>query len=159
MSQESAPVPHVDPKVALLAPDLTKNFPRSPRATLAGYVIAARALDKCRAVLAGTAGEYHFDCPLDQTFFQFAGLKGDDFKAFVATGATDAEVAAWIEAHATQRPRSEVVQWNNKMRDMRLSEMPDRLQLFFEAYIPKYVPRNRPVYVWFDVYDLEEQRI
>jgi len=28
-----------------------------------------------------------------------------------------------------------------------------------EDYIPKFIPRNRPVYVLFDVYDLEEQRI
>jgi hypothetical protein len=28
-----------------------------------------------------------------------------------------------------------------------------------ENYIPRYVPRNRIVYHWFDVYDLEEQRI
>jgi hypothetical protein len=36
----------------LLAGDLTKKFPRSPRETLAGYVIAARTVDKCRAVRA-----------------------------------------------------------------------------------------------------------
>ena len=39
----------------LLAKDLTRTFPRSPRETLGGYVIAGRALDKCRAVLAETA--------------------------------------------------------------------------------------------------------
>ena len=27
-----------------------------------------------------------------------------------------------------------------------------------EDYIPKFIPRNRPVYVLFDVYDLEEER-
>lgn len=37
-------------KLTLLAPDLTRDFPRSPRETLAGYVVAARTLDKCRAV-------------------------------------------------------------------------------------------------------------
>jgi hypothetical protein len=40
-----------------LAKDLTKDYPRSPRETLSGYVIAARTLDKCRAALAGTVGE------------------------------------------------------------------------------------------------------
>jgi len=42
-------------KVKLLARDLRdgKQFPRSPRATLAGYVLAPRAVDKCRAVLVG----------------------------------------------------------------------------------------------------------
>lgn len=48
-------------KVKLLARDLRngKEFPRSPRETLAGYVLAARAVDKCRAVLVGWEGEYH----------------------------------------------------------------------------------------------------
>jgi len=42
-------------KVKLLARDLRngKEFPRSPRETLGGYVLAARAVDKCRAVLVG----------------------------------------------------------------------------------------------------------
>src|SRR5207245_6686920 len=58
----------------LKAKDLTHEFPRSPRETLAGYVLAARMLDKCRAAIAGTMGEYHFDCPLGRFFFEFAGI-------------------------------------------------------------------------------------
>jgi len=146
-------------KLKHLAKDLTKDYPRSPRETLAGYVIAARMLDKCRAVLAGTAGEYHFNCPLDNQFLGFAGIEAEAFKAFVATGATDDEVAAWIEQHSRVKTRAEVVAWNNKLRCMRLTDMPIELQEFLEDYIPKFLPRNRPVYVWFDVYDLEEKRI
>ena len=42
-------------KVKLLACDLRngKAFPRSPREMLGGYVLAARAVDKCRAVFVG----------------------------------------------------------------------------------------------------------
>ena len=143
----------------LLAKDLTKEYPRSPRETLAGYVIAARMLDKCRAVLAGTAGEYHFDCPLDNQFLGFAGIEAGAFKAFVATGATDTEVAAWIEQHSKVKERALIVAWNNKLRSTRICDMPINLQEFLEGYIPQFVPQNRPVYVWFDVYDLEEGRI
>lgn len=145
-------------KVKLLALDLTKKFPRSPRETLAGYVIAGRAVDKARAVLAGTAGEYHSGCPVDAMFLDFAGIAYDKFKEFVATGATDAEIAEWIEQNAKKRPRIEIIRWNNDLRYKRLSELPDNLQEYMEDYIPKFVPRNRPVYVFFDVYDLEEQR-
>jgi hypothetical protein len=36
-------------KLKLLAKDLTRTFPRSPRETLGGCVIAGRMLEKCRA--------------------------------------------------------------------------------------------------------------
>lgn len=146
-------------KLKLLARDLTKTFPRSPRETLGGYVIAARAVDKCRAVLAGTGGEYESGCPVDVMFLDFAGIKYRQFKAFVATGATDAEIAEWIRKTARPRPRIEIIRWNNALRDKRLSELPDGVQEYLEDYIPKFLPRHRPVYVFFDVYDLEEGRI
>ena len=139
--------------------DLSKDFPASPRETLAGYVVAKRTLDKCRSVLAGTNGEYHFDCPLDNFFFGFAEISADAFKEFVATGANDEAVAEWIESNAKQRDRREIIAWNNEMRGKRLSEMPIELQEFLEGYIPEYIPQGRVVYVWFDVYDIEEGRI
>ena len=40
------------------APNLTQRPPRSPRVRLGGYTILPRLLDKARAVIAGTAGEY-----------------------------------------------------------------------------------------------------
>ncbi|MDQ8201719.1 DUF5069 domain-containing protein [Pelagicoccus sp. SDUM812003] len=146
-------------KVAALAKDLSKDFPRSPRTTLGGYVVAARALDKCRAVLAGTNDEYHFNCPLDNFFFDFTGIDGEVFKEFVATGADDDAVAAWIQENSKVEDKREIIAWNNKMRGLRPSEMPIELQEFLEGYIPEFIPANKIVYVWFDVYDIEEKRI
>ena len=143
----------------IVGPDLTQSPPRSPRETLAGYVVAARALDKCRALLAGTIGEYHFNCFLDRQFFEFAGINADKFRSFVATGATDEAVGDWITANGSKLPRPEVVKWNNSMREKRISDLPVENQEFMETYIPKFVPKNRVVYYWFDVYDLEEGRI
>lgn len=110
-------------------------------------------------MLAGKNGEYHFDCPLDNQFLGFTGIKADDFKAFVATGATDAEVAAWLEQHSRLKERREISAWNNKMRALRPCDLPAELQEFLEGYIPRFIRKNRPVYVWLDVYDIEEQRI
>lgn len=149
-----------DTDLKSLAPDLANGaFPRSPRVSLGGYVVAARTLDKCRAVLAGTSGEYHFDCPLDNFFLNFAGITAEDFKAFVATGADDEAVGAWIEKNAKPRERREIIQWNNDMRGKRIGEMPIELQEFLEGYIPEFIPSNKIVYCWFDVYDIEEGRI
>ena len=138
--------------------DLSNAFPRSPRATLAGYVIAAHTLDKCRAVIAGKAGEYHFDCPLDQLFLNFAGISAENFKAFVATGADDTAVAEWIQANGTEHTQEALVQWNNDLRFKRISEMPVKLQVYLEGYIAEFIPADKIVYTWFDVYDIEEQR-
>jgi hypothetical protein len=148
-----------DDKLKLLAKDLTNEFPRSPRETLGGYVIAARAVDKCRSVLAGTGGDYHSGCPVDSMFLEFAEIPYEKFRDVVATGATDAEIADWISKTAKERPRQEIIAWNNDLRGKRLSELPADIQEYMEDYIPQFVPKNRPVYVFFDVYDLEEQRI
>lgn len=145
--------------MSLNALNLNHEFPRSPRSTVGGFVIAGRALDKCRAVLAGTAGEYHYDCPLDNMFFEFTGISSDAFKDFVATGANDEEVAAWIKQQTATLSIEEVVRWNNDLRYKRISEMPIELQVFLETYIPEFLPADRVVYYWFDVYDIEEGRI
>ncbi|MEM0952062.1 MAG: DUF5069 domain-containing protein [Cyanobacteria bacterium P01_H01_bin.74] len=149
----------ISPKLKTLAKDLSVDFPRSPRETIGGYIIAGRALDKCRAYLNGTVGEYHFDCPLDNMFFDFAGIKADAFKAMVATGADDAEMATWITENAQKRERIDIVKWNNKYRYMTIDNMPDNIQLYLEDYIPENIPAGRVVYFWFDVYDLEEKRL
>lgn len=142
-----------------LAPDLTKDFPRSPRETLGGFVVLGRTLDKCRADLAGTKGEYHYDCPLDNFFLGFVGITGDAFKDFVATGATDEQVAEWVQQNSKVKDKREIIAWNNKMRYTRPVDMPIELQEFLEGYIPEVIPKNRIVNYWFDVYDIEEGRI
>jgi hypothetical protein len=148
-------------KVKLLARDLRngKEYPRSPRQTLGGYVLAARAVDKCRSVIAGCEGEYHSNCPLDQIWLKFAEIDYDAFRACVVSGATDDEIAKWIGEHARKRPRTEIIAWNNQQRDMRLSDLPPEIQEYMEDYIAQSLPRNRVVYHWFDVYDLEEERL
>jgi hypothetical protein len=127
---------------------------------LAGYIIAKRAVDKCRADLVGKIGEYHYDCPMDNIFLSFAEIKGADLREFVATGADDEAVAKWIEEHAKKRPRIEIIKWNNEWRYKRLSETTDGMQEFMEDYIPKFVPPEviHHIRYVFDIFDAEEKR-
>jgi hypothetical protein len=141
-------------KVKKLARDLRKGYPRSPREKLGGYVIADRCVDKCRAFLLGMNGEYNYwPCSLASQWFSFTGITSEQLKNVVATGAADEEIAKWITG------ADDILRWNNTMRDTRLSDMSLQAQQYLEEYIPKFVPKHRPVYVWFDVYDLEEKRL
>lgn len=148
-------------KLASMAKDLRKEFPDSPREMLGGYVILARCLDKCRSFLAGTNGDYNFwPCSLCEELETFTGIDHEKLKDFAGTGATDAEVGRWVSDQSQVKDKMEIIRWNNKMRDMRISEMSDHAQEFLEPYIPENLPKNhRPVYVWFDVYDIEEGRL
>ena len=80
-----------------------------------GYAILGRTLDKCRALIAGNIGEYHFDCPLDNMLFGFKGVKGDDFKAEVEKGASDEEMAKWLDTHGEKKTPDEVKDWSDEM--------------------------------------------
>jgi len=90
-------------KVKRQARDLRREEPRPPEDELAGYPLAARCLDKCRAALVGWAGEYSYACPMDRQFLDGAGIDADELKRFVATGASDEEVADWIQQHAVAK--------------------------------------------------------
>ncbi len=109
--------------------------------------------------LAGALGDYEFNCKLDRRFFDFTTINAIEFMEFVATGADDDEVARWITEHAVPRDRSEIVKWNNQMRELRISELPIASQLYLEDYIPMYIPSNKSVVTLFDVFDAEEGRI
>src|ERR1700750_874614 len=95
--------------------DLTKEPPRSPKMRVGGYAILGRTIDKCRALLWGNIGEYHFDCPLDNMLFGFKGVKGDDFKAEVEKGASDEEMAKWLDSHGEKKTPEEVKAWSDEV--------------------------------------------
>lgn len=60
----------------IVAPNLTTQAPRSPRGRLGGYAVLPRLLDKARADLAGTIGEYHTNCVMDAALESFHGAMG-----------------------------------------------------------------------------------
>ena len=93
------------------APNLTQHPPRSPRVRLGGYAHLARLLDKARAVLAGTGGEYHYNCSLDRRFFDFTGIDHEEMFAVIKTGLTDSQILVWVNEKARKSP-SEVAVWS-----------------------------------------------
>jgi len=112
------------------AKDLTKEPPRSPCVRIGGYALLARMADKGRATINGTAGEYHFDCPLDNMLFGFKGVKGADVKPLLESGKTDEEIAAWLDTHGTQKTAAEVKAWSDSVEKVDYYNDPAKREWF-----------------------------
>jgi len=95
-----------------------------------GYVILARMADKGRATLAGTNGDYHFDCTLDNILFGFKGVKGEDVKSQLAAGATNEELAAWFDSHGTPKTGDEVKAWSDGLEAYSPAQDPEKKEWF-----------------------------
>jgi hypothetical protein len=134
--------------------DLTTEAPRSPRERVGGYVILARTYDKCRALLGGNIGEYHFDCPLDNMLFGFKGVKGDDFKAEVEKGATVEEMATWLDSHGDKKTPEEVKAWSDEMEATNPYTNPEKRDWFVEQLKPHRLnPLTTTLFDWLETDD------
>lgn len=141
--------------MALNAPDLTKYPPRSARVRLGGYVIFPRMLDKCRATLAGNHGEYKYACPLDQRWLEFVGVDPEALKKEVAAAQSDADLLAWVSAHAQNKPTvPEIAAWS-AYQDNRVPSDVESRQFFQETH-SKLAPHREDVITWFDLLDLDD---
>jgi hypothetical protein len=112
------------------AKDLSKEAPASPRIRVGGYAILARAADKGRANIAGTCGDYHYDCPLDNFLFGFKGVSGDDVKKLIAAGSSNEEIAAWLDANGTPKTAAEVKEWSDGCEAARPYDNPEKKDWF-----------------------------
>src|ERR1039458_7925788 len=116
----------------ITARDLTKEAPHSPRERIAGFAIASRAVDKCRASLAGTLGEYHYDCPLDNMLFSFKGINGEQFRAAVQTSTNYEDVGTWLQANGSTKTLAEIKSWSDEMEAASLMKNPEKRAYFIE---------------------------
>ena len=78
--------------------DFTKpgTYPRSGRERLGGVVFLARTIDKMRAHLNGTAGEYNAHRGVSSRVFDLFGVTAEQFEEAVRQNPTDAGVLAWL---------------------------------------------------------------
>ncbi|HEY4951904.1 MAG TPA: DUF5069 domain-containing protein [Verrucomicrobiae bacterium] len=137
----------------LNTPDLTKFPPRSPRVRLGGYAILPRCLDKGRATLAGKNGEYHYACPLDQRFLEFAGIDPEALKKQL--GKSDTEVLEWITANAkNKRTMPEIIAWS-AWQDQLAPNNPDSRD-FVNGLDKAGAPKRTDIIGWFDVLDMDD---
>jgi len=137
------------------APDLTQRSPRSPRVRLGGYVILPRMLDKGRATVVGKHGEYHFNCPMDQRFLNFVGVKADALKKQLAAGKGDTEILQWIQKNGKYKPTEPEVQAWSAYQEQRAPSDTDSRE-FFHGIHAKIAPKREDIATWFDLLDVDD---
>lgn len=135
--------------------DLTQRPPRSPRVRLGGFVILPRMLDKARASIAGTNGEYKFACPLDQRFLDFLGIDPEALKAQLTEGHGDGEILTWILANAKNHPTEFAVDAWSRFSEQRVPMDTESRQHFNEMQSSLAAGRE-DIATWFDMLDLDD---
>ena len=135
--------------------DLTQRPPRSPRVRLGGFVILPRMLDKGRATLAGKQGEYHYNCPMDQRFFEFVGVNAEALKKQLAAGKGDTEILEWIHKNAKHKHSDAEVQVWSAYQEQRAPADTGSRQYFHEIH-GKTAPKREDIATWFDLLDVDD---
>ncbi len=122
---------------------------------LGGYCILPRMLDKGRAVIAGTQGDFKYACPLDQEFLNFAGIDPEKLRVELAAGKGDGEILEWIKANAAnQRDPSEIEVWSCYQDRRAPGELGKRS--FFAELHGEIAPNRTDIVSWFDLLDLDD---
>jgi len=138
----------------IIAHDLARQAPHSPRERLAGFVIAKRTIDKCRASVAGTLGEYHYDCPLDNQLFSFKGITGEQFKSVVQDMENYEDVGSWLLAYGTAKTAAEIKTWSDATEAASIGSDPAKSAFFAEACAKlKLDPAKATTFDWLEADD------
>jgi hypothetical protein len=138
----------------MISRDLRKEPPRSPRVRIRDYAILARIIDKCRAAIAGTAGEYHYDCPLDNMLFVFKGITGAELKREVARGDDDEQIGLWVDDQGVPKTPEEITAWSKRIEAYSLfNNLEKRASFIAECQRLGLDPAQATMFDWLEADD------
>jgi hypothetical protein len=139
--------------------DLTRTYPRSPNEKLLGLPMLPRTIDKARAALAGTLGEYLYGekSSFDMALLDFLGLSPERFLEGVRSSPDDQTMVAWLKANARAATPQEVDEFaamflNDGDDDADRARFAERRAALPASAQPK-------VKGWVDLLDVAEGRI
>jgi len=141
--------------------DLTKSFPRSPRDRLDGIPMLPRTIDKARAFLAGTLGDYKFgdDSGYDRSLFDTLGIDAESFLDGIRQSPDDVSVVKWLHANARTVDARDDQMLIEALEAYGLETDEDRVEL--KAYVEANAPAavRAKITSWLDWIDFDEGRI
>lgn len=113
-------------------------------------------LDKGRADISGTIGEFKYNCPLDQRFVEFVGIDPEALRDQLASGEGDGEILNWINETAQhKRTPWEIELWSEHMGRRGPESDAETLQYFSEA-VGKMTQTREDIKTWADLLDLDD---
>jgi len=130
--------------------DLRAHPPRSGREELGGLVFLARTIDKTRAKLQGTLGEYKVTPGISGYLFEWLGITEDAFTSAVAASKSDDDVVAWLRANTDPSTYSEI---NRRLLERGIRDEAHRAEI-----LPRYPSlADRPnLRNWMDIFDYDD---
>jgi hypothetical protein len=141
--------------------DLTKSYPRSPRERLDGIPMLPRTIDKARAYVGGTLGEYKFgdNSGYDRELFETLGIDAESFLECIRQAPDDESVVRWLHANARTVDARDTKELIATLDAMGLETDEDHAEL--TAYVAENAPASvrDKIKTWVDWIDFDEGRI
>lgn len=118
---------------------------------IGGLYFLARTIDKTRAILAGTQGEYKVAPGISGYLFDDLGISEEQFTAAVRAAKSDDDVIAWLHANTD---RSKYAEINEKLSTRRIRDAEHRA-----TFVDRYpILLERPdLWNWFEIFDLDDE--
>jgi hypothetical protein len=88
-----------------------RDFPRSAREEIDGFLWLARVFDKARAAQNGAIHDYIYPCPIDRGVFDRWGITSRMFDAALDSCDTDDEILTWVRARVNDARRDDANRW------------------------------------------------
>lgn len=140
--------------MSISSKDLTKEAASSPRKRTGGYAILSRMTDKARADINGLIGDYHTDCPLDHMLLDWKGVEYAPVRKALEDGATDEQIAEYLNTHGTPKTPSEVSAWSDEMEKATMHGHPEKGE-WFDGEVKKLGmdPAKTSLFDWLEADD------
>ncbi len=105
--------------------------------------------------MAGTNGDFHYNCPLDQRFLAFTGIIPEALFTEIKGGKSDSEILTFVTTHLQpNRHASEIAAWSTWFEQLTASS-PDA-RAFFNDVLRKNAAHRDDIVTWFDWLELDD---
>jgi hypothetical protein len=106
--------------------------------------------------MAGTLGEYIYDCPMDRRLFEAMRTDGDEFLGVVTAADGDSAIVSWFVRNG-HLPRGEELESHNADIE-NWGPKTDESRARFEKQRDLIAPGRPDIKTWTDLLDFEEGR-